>query len=218
MNAKTYKVVVFDMDGTLINEQCWEILHRHFHVDWEKTRRYIEEYAQGRLGFEELVKEEIKLWEKDGKLPHIREIDEALKTYTLTKNAEKTTAQLRRAGLTLALVSYGLDILARRVGGDLGIDRIYANTLETDPEGRITGNQFNRVELGGKNKIVRELAQELGIPSSEFVVVGDTKYDLSMFERVGLKIAFNPKDPELGKAADVVVRSDDLGKILDFIL
>ncbi|WP_309492993.1 HAD family phosphatase [Candidatus Hecatella orcuttiae] len=218
MSFKAYKAVVFDMDGTLIKEQCWEILHRHFHVDWEKTQKFIEEYAQGRLSFEELVKREIKLWEKDGKLPYIREIDETLKTYTLTKNAKKTTTQLRQAGLTLALVSYGLDILAYRVGRDLKIDRIYANTLEVDAEGRITGNQFNRVELGGKNKIVRELALELGMPLSKFVVVGDTKYDLSMFEGAGLKIAFNPKDRELGEAADVVIRSDDLERILDFIL
>jgi len=215
---RDFRVVVFDMDGTLVKEHCWEMLHRHFQVDWRKTQKYIELYATGKMSFTELVKEEIKLWKKGDRLPHISEIDKVLENYTLTKNAKETVAKLRQAGLTLALVSYGLDLLAQRVARELGIDHVYANTLETDAEGYITGNQYNLVALDRKDEVVRTLARKLGIPLSKFVVVGDTKYDLSMFREVGLKLAFNPKDEEIAEAADVTIKSEDLAQILPFIV
>ena len=214
---KKFKVVVFDMDGTLIKEHCWAILHKHFGVNWEETQKNIEAYAQGKLSFEKLVKKEIKLWEKNGQLPHIDEVKKALKKYTLTKNAVKTLAKLHQCGYITALVTYGLDVLAEMVASQLGITHVYANTLELTPQGRLTGNQYNRVELGKKDKIIRELSRKLRIPLSKFVVVGDTKYDLSMFKGAGLKIAFNPKHKELIRAADVVIRSEDLAQILRYL-
>jgi len=215
---KRFKLVVFDLDGTLIKESCWLILHKHFEVDWGITQKNIEEYARGKINFQELVRKEIALWGKGKKLPHINEIENALESCTLMMNAKETVSKLRSAGYVTALVTYGLDILAEKVSRELGIDHVYSNTLEVDGQGCITGNQFNRVLLGRKNEAVQELSRQLGIPTSEFVAVGDTKYDVSMFKDMGLRIAFNPKHVEITDVADVVVETDDLSQILKFLL
>ena len=218
MGSELRKIVLFDMDGTLIKENCWAMLHKHFGVDWVKTARNIEGHVKDEFGFDELVRREISIWKREGRLPNIKEVTEVLKNYTLAKNAKATVQRLKDEGFKTALVSYGIDILAHMVGKDLGIDHIYANTLETDAQGYLTGNQYNRVELGNKHAILKELTQKLKIPLSEFVAVGDTKYDISMFKGVGLGVAFNTHDEVLLRAADAVIKSNDLSEILNIAL
>jgi 3-deoxy-D-manno-octulosonate 8-phosphate phosphatase KdsC-like HAD superfamily phosphatase len=49
------------------------------------------------------------------------------------------------------------------------------------------------------------------------VYVGDDVNDIPVFERVGLSIAFNATKQKVIEAAKVVVKGNDLRKILPFI-
>ncbi|MEM3737186.1 MAG: HAD family phosphatase [Candidatus Bathyarchaeia archaeon] len=211
---KKYKVVAFDVDGTLIKETCWEIIHRHFKIPWEDTQRNIEEYCDGKINFPQLMRREIELWKIRGELPCIGEVQRALQYYTLIRNAKEAVNKLKKEGYTVILVTYGLDILAEKIAKEIGADRVFANSLKLDGEGRLTGDQVTRVALGRKSEILSEISREMDVPLSQFVVVGDSKYDLDMFKIAGLRIALNPKDEEIRKAADIVVETEDLNDLL----
>jgi phosphoserine phosphatase len=88
-------------------------------------------------------------------------------------------------------VSSGIDILARKVADDLGIERWYANTLIFDADGFLVGGK-GHVDLLRKEKILERLSRELNVPLENFIMIGDTRYD--MIDGVGLRIALNPKE------------------------
>ena len=67
----------------------------------------------------------------------------------------------------------------------------------------------------GRNLI--DLSKKLNIPLSAFIAIGDTRFDLSMFKIVGLSIAFNPKDEIIEKNANIVIKSNTLLKILEYV-
>ncbi|MCX8175783.1 MAG: HAD-IB family phosphatase, partial [Candidatus Bathyarchaeota archaeon] len=173
--GKKYSVVVFDMDGTLIKESCWELIHKYFNLDWEKTRKIFEEYYYGRISFNKLLSEGKKIWGED-KLPHITQIEKALSNYTLIKNAKEAIMKLKNENYLVVLVTYGLDLLAKKIAKELGIEHVYANELELDEEGYFTGKQKTRIKIGRKMKILKEISRKSGIPLSKFIVVGDSTY------------------------------------------
>ncbi|MFH1328037.1 MAG: HAD family phosphatase [Candidatus Bathyarchaeota archaeon] len=214
-----YNIIVFDIDGTLIKEMCWEIIHRHFEIDWNKTSVNINDYCNGKISFQQLTDMEIELWRKSGKLPHVNEVKKALQKYTLMKNSRETIDKLKREGYAIFLITYGLDILANRIASELNIDftNVFANELKIDREGWLIGGQITRVALGKKSDVLKKIAVQKNIPLSQFIAVGDSKYDLNMFKVAGLKIALNPKDEEIKKAADTVIETEDLANILSII-
>ncbi len=217
MNNRKYNVVVFDMDGTLIKESCWELIHRYFNLDWERTKKIIEKYYYRKISFSKLLMEGKKIWGQN-KFPHITQIEKALSTYTLMKNAKKAITKLKDKNYLVILITYGLDILAKKVAKDLGIEHIYANELELDEEGYPTGKQKIHVRAGKKMEILKKISKKIHIPLSKFIVVGDSKYDLEMFNKVGFRIALNPKDREIEKEADVVIKTNDLLEVANLIL
>jgi phosphoserine phosphatase len=53
---------------------------------------------------------------------------------------------------------------------------------------------------------------------AECAVVGDSSYDIPMFKKVGLSIAFNSDEKNVQKSADIVIENKDLQEILPFLL
>lgn len=203
------KVVVFDMDGTLITESSWELLHRHFQADTEKVRFNREKYFSGVIDYETWMEEDILLWNA----PTLESVKEGLSSYTLEPSADTVVSQLKLKGIISCIVSSGIDILAEMVGTQVGIDShlIFANKLVI-LNGRLKG--ICNVEPFHKGMIVKTLSQELGVPLSEFAAVGDAAPDISMFEEVALKCAYRPKDSRIAEAADYIL--EDLRELLTF--
>ena len=57
------KLVVFDMDGTLLQERsCWEYIHRHFGVD---NTEMLKLYMEHKINDQEFAESDIELWEKN---------------------------------------------------------------------------------------------------------------------------------------------------------
>lgn len=209
------RLVVFDMDGVLADvESSWVYVHRHFKVNNDQS---LYAYLRGEIDDLEFIRRDIHLW-KD-KDPEITEgnIRDVLAGVPLMPGAQAAVAELRRRGLKTAIVSAGIDLLAERIAKEVGIDHRLANGLATTGDGRLTGEGVLRVRLMDKGDAVTAVGNLFNVPQKDIVSIGNSRYDVSMFERSGKGIAFRPSDMVVRQRADAVVEGADLSGILDFV-
>ena len=209
-----YKLIAFDMDGTLIVEDsCWGALHRHFGTQ-EAARRNLEAYERGEIDYPEFMRRDIALWQP---VPTIDEIRAILASYRLAPNVREVVGEVRRKGYQTAIVTGGLDILADEVARELGIPHVLANGLEVGEGGCLSGEGIFRVEPSQKDEVLSQLAEKLGMMLDECVAVGDSKYDVKFLKRAGLGVAIG-ESSELTRVADVVIRDfEHLPQLLDYL-
>lgn len=211
MNSQ--KIIIFDMDGVLTEEvSSWVVIHRYFGVDNAKN---LKDYMNDKIDYQEFMKRDIALWPNK---THISQIEKILSEVKLVSGAKETMKNLRIKGYQkIGIISAGLDILANRIGNEFSLDYIFADGLRMDKDGYLTGEGINRVDLLRKDKLLADLAKKFKISLADFIAIGDSKYDISMLKAAGFAIAFNPKDEEIKKVANVVIRDNDIRKILDYL-
>ena len=213
---KACKLVIFDMDGVLTTHiSSWMFVHEYFGVDNEKSYY---DYIEGRIDDLEFMRRDIALWLREKPDITCDDIREILNGVPLMKGAKETLQVLKEHGIKSAIVSGGLDILAKRLQEELGIDYVRANGIETDENGRLTGNGILRVPLDSKEKPVREITNAAGVDCLETAAVGDTGIDASMLKLCGIGIAFDPKDQYTTESADIVIHTKDLREIIKYII
>ena len=209
------RLVVFDMDGVLADiESSWVHVHRHFGVNNDHS---LYAYLRGEIDDLEFIRRDIGLWKKTE--PDVTEerIKEILSDVPIMPGARRTIRELKRMGIGTAIVSAGIDLLAERISKELGVDAHLANGLVKDGAGRLSGEGILRVKLMDKGDAVTEMINAMKVQTKDVVAVGNSRYDVSMFKRAGVGIAFQPSDDFVRTSAQVVVQQKDLSMILQFI-
>lgn len=203
-----FDLVLFDMDGTVVDEKSsWEWLHEHFGVSNEKNWA---RYQAGEISDEEFMASDIALWCVDGRRIHRDEVEAILRKAPIMPGTRELVTELKRAGVATAIMSGGLDVLARRVCLETGIDMYVANGLVTDPDGWIAGQGICVVEIRDKGRPTRDLLRLLGVAPERAAAVGNSIWDSTMFREVGFSIAFNPFPDGVAETADVVIHEKDM--------
>ena len=209
------RLVVFDMDGVLADiESSWVFVHRRFGVNNDQS---LYAYLRGEITDAEFIRRDISLWKS--KDPGINEsaIAGILDDVPLMSGAKEAVAGLGRKGYKTAIVSAGIDLLAARISRECGIDYYLANGLRTLPSGVLTGEGVLNVRLKDKGEAVVRTAQAMGVPLNDTASVGNSRYDVTMFERTGTSIAFHPSDDYVRTHAKIVVEEGDLTTLLKYL-
>ena len=208
----TVKLVIFDVDGTILQSYSWRYIHENLGT-WNEAKKYSDEFFRSQITYEEWARLDAALW-KNQSLTRITEI---ISQMPYTKGAKKTLATLKRNGIKTYLLSAGLTQVAQRIQEETGINGYMANTLVVE-DGCLTGEVEVNVSFHGKDKHLPSILRKFSATPDECAAVGDDPTLIPLFKKVTLAIAFNPTNETIEKNAHVTIKNEDLRRILPYIL
>ncbi len=210
-NFNENKMIVFDMDSTLIDAETIDELARAAGVV-SKVEEITKKAMYGDFDFEQALVERVKLLKG---LPVETALD-AVNKIDLMPGAAELILYVKSRGYKTAMISGGFTISADTIGKVLGIDFVVSNELLVE-DGCLTGKVVGPIiQSYSKAKVFEELTRQNGVSPEQCVVVGDGANDACVFEKAGFAIAFNPK-PILREYADVVITKKDLRAVIPVI-
>ncbi len=205
------RLIVFDVDSTLITGEVIEMLAAHTGTLAE-VEHITAAAMRGELDFAESLRARVAMLEGlDASV-----LDEVGAALVLTPGARTTVRTLKRLGYRCGIVSGGFTQVTRHLVDELELDFVAANTLEV-VDGKLTGRVVGDiVDRAGKARALERFAAQFGVGLGQTVAVGDGANDIDMLSAAGLGIAFNAK-PVVAGFADTTLNQPFLDPVL-FIL
>jgi phosphoserine phosphatase len=186
---KVAKLLVTDMDSTLINIECVDEIADFINVK-PQVAEITESAMRGEIDFETSLRKRVSLLKG-------LEVSALEKVYQqrlqLNPGANIMLRNLKESGIKTALVSGGFTFFTERLKQRLGLDFTMANVLG-ESNGRLTGEVEGEI-CGAQAKADFLLAkcEELSISPSQVIAMGDGANDLLMMNEAGLSIAYHAK-------------------------
>ena len=216
MNCK-YKLVMFDMDGTLLKErtiftlaekkgfkqELLDILENETY-NYVKTRK-IASFLKGML---------------------VSEFLDVIKSMPLSDYVVEVINELKNRGIKMSIVSNSYDLaiedLRRRLGIDFGFgnhliirDDVITGEIEFHNKKPVPKKDCCRSYSVCKRDVLEYLCAKLSLSKNEVVTVGDGKIDVFMFQEAGLSAAYNaPRNVQ--EYADVSI--SDMRELLKYVI
>lgn len=202
------KLVVMDVDSTLIQQEVIELLAVHAGVA-DEVRAITHSAMSGEIDFSESLRARVLLLKGlDASV-----LDLVRDEIELTPGARTLVDTLHTLGHGVAVVSGGFSTVIAPLLKELGIADYRANELEI-VEGKLTGEVVGSIiDRAAKAQALRDFASKAGVDLGQTIAIGDGANDLDMIEIAGLGIAFNAK-PAVRAAADSSVSAPYLDSVL----
>ena len=200
------------MDSTLIGTEVIDELADRAGVG-DKVKAITERAMRGEIDFNESFRERVALL-KGLDTSVMQDIAENL---PITEGLDRLMTVLKRTGYKTAILSGGFTYFGNYLKRRFGFDYVYANELEVDDQGRLTGRSIGEI-VDGKRKaeLLKVMAQVEQVDIQQTVAVGDGANDLPMLSTAGLGIAFHAK-PKVKANADQSLSTIGLDGILYFL-
>ncbi|WP_288070489.1 phosphoserine phosphatase SerB [Methanolobus sp.] len=210
-NSDRIKLIVFDMDSTLIDAETIDELAEAAGVG-DEVAAITERAMHGELDFSEALQQRVRLL----KGLSLESANEALAKMPFMPGAKELVSYLKSRGYKTAMISGGFTIAADRVGETLGMDHVVSNELLTD-NGYLTGEVRGPLtDQGSKEFVLEEISGKYGIKPDECIVVGDGANDICIFKKAKYAIAFNSK-PILREHANIVITEKNLEAVIPVV-
>ena len=208
----------FDMDGTLVDypnepfHSSWDALlgalPGNLKEQWIKLRDFY--YPRKEL-CEEWYKKQVAL------LKGIRLSDMNRYLFPVPYSLGVREFFSSRNGYVTGIISAGVGLVAERVAKELGLYFVISNPIEV-MEGIFTGRGELKSHLWRKDVDVLRIAKENNLSLQKMLYVGDNENDNSVFDLVGVSVAFCPRKKTTEERADFVIRDfRELNDILEKI-
>ena len=205
------KLVVLDVDSTLIRQEVIELLAAHAGREAE-VARITDRAMHGEIDFEQSLRERVAVL---AELP-VEVLDEVAHAVRLSPGAQVLVRTLLREGHAVAAVSGGFTQVLDPLAASLELTRSAANTLEV-VDGRLTGRVTGPVvDRAAKAQLAARWAGELGVAPQDVMVVGDGANDIDLARAAGLSVAYRAK-PALREVADTQLNIPNLDALRFFL-
>jgi phosphoserine phosphatase len=216
--ASRPKLVVFDMDGTLINGRLIEVISKKYGLSERVVEIQTDQSLPGYKKTEMIA----------SLLKGIKaiEIAKAIDSIPIMNNADKIVSWFKKNGYVTGIITDSYTLAAEVIANKLKIDFIAANELIVD-DGILTGEI--KMPLGWeiincsctisicKRYQLNYYSKKYGVSTEDTIAIGDTRGDICMIKQAGLGIAFMPKDPDIIKQSKNIILTPDLNEILNYM-
>jgi phosphoserine phosphatase len=202
---KPKRVVIFDVDSTLISEELIVELARMAGVG-EVVERITESAMNGDMDFKDAVRQRVSFL----KGLSVNQLEKLTQSINLTLGTEELIATLHAMGYKVGVVSGGFTFFTDYLKKRLNLDFVFANELEIRDgfvTGKITGDIIDAEQKG---RIIQIIAEQEKITPDQIVAVGDGANDRFWLQSQGnpqrlqrwsdhkeepFRIALFPRDP-----------------------
>ena len=202
------RIVILDMDSTLIQEEVIDLIAARYGVGLE-VAAITERAMNGELDFAASLAARVSLLAG----AEVAMLESVAGEINLTPGARTLIRTLHRLGHKVGVVSGGFLDVVEPLLNELNIDFYRANKLEISG-GKLTGKVTGKIiDREAKAESLREFAAKEGVSLAQTIAIGDGANDLGMLEIAGLGIAFNAK-PAVRAAAASSINSPYLDSVL----
>ena len=208
LQRKSKRIVMLDMDSTLIEQEVINLLGQAAGKSSE-IEAITDKAMAGDLDFKTALIERVSLLKG---LDH-NVLSQVRDQISLTKGAKKLVDELHQQGHKVGVVSGGFIEVIEPILKSLEIDFYRANKLKIQ-DGVLTGEiDGPLIDSHAKRMALEEFADQEQVQLEQTVAIGDGANDLEMIKAAGLGIAFNAK-PKVAAAADTTISNQDLSTVL----
>ena len=208
-NNRRKKLLIADMDSTMIHQECIDELGVMAGVG-DQIKNITARAMQGELDFEGALKERVSL---------LRGLDQSViaqllrERITFMEGGKTLLATMKSNGAYAALVSGGFTAFTTHIAAELGFDENRANRLLIE-NGKLTGEVAMPI-LGQRAKVesLKRICKDRDISQDEVIAVGDGANDIPMLLESGMGVALHAK-PKVQEAAQIVINHGDLTALL----
>lgn len=212
MYRRMRRLICFDMDSTLIQTECIDELAKRAGVG-DKVSEITARAMRGEIDFKESFKERVALL-KGLDASVMKDIAEHM---PVTEGTDRLMSVLKTCGYKIAILSGGFTYFGEYLQKKFGVDYVYANELEIDENGKLTGNYLGDIVDGHrKAELLKLIAQVEKVNLAQTIAVGDGVNDLPMISEAGLGIAFHAK-PRVVANAQQSINTMGIDGILYFL-
>lgn len=195
-----FKLVVFDMDSTLINIECIDEL-ADFAGRKAEVSAITEAAMRGEMDYRASLQKRVGVLAGLNARVLARVFSERL---LLNPGARELLDALQNANIHTALLSGGFTYFTERLRIELGLDFATSNELEI-VGGKLTGRVVGDiVDAQAKADTLRALTQEFGLTQDQVMAVGDGANDLLMMAAAGTSVAYHAKPATQAKAVHAI--------------
>ena len=199
----SYKMLVCDMDSTLIQNECIDEIADLINLKNE-IAEITEQTMMGHLSFDESIKKRVSLLKGINVSAFEKIINEKIK---LQPYVVEWIDYVKKFNLKTIIVSGGFNFFVEFVKNTLRMDQAYANQLQM-VDGVLTGKLYGDIiNAEKKANIIKTLTHQYGLKSDDVISIGDGANDLLMFKESGLSISMHGK-PILNDYVDWTVRQN----------
>jgi len=205
------RLIGFDLDGTLATGNIWKSLNNLVGITAEEHIQMVKRYESHEISYAEWLK---LLTERHRKSGITKESYDSIIKTQAQKNilpvARELISILLEKGDVVCIASGGIDLYVSAVANELGIKRWFANCrLEFDQNDFLREITFDGNYGSAKVEYLTKISEELCIPLSEIIFIGDSLNDLAAFMVTGngIYIQHDEADLQLSNAAWKNVKS-----------
>ena len=212
MYRRMRRLICFDMDSTLIQTECIDELADRAGVGAE-VRAITESAMRGEIDFKESFTRRVTLLKGlDSSV-----LEDIATKMPITEGVDRLMFVLKSCGYKIAILSGGFTYFGEYLQRKYGIDYVYANELEIDEDGKLTGRYKGEIVDGHrKAELLKLIAQVEKVNLAQTIAVGDGANDLPMLSEAGLGIAFHAK-PRVVANAKQSINTMGLDGVLYFL-